>query len=78
MLQAKTSFGEFTFGAAPRDLTTRLDMWIPMDRDKSSWLAQAGHLTGFDGLSTERTLELIPSSDCLSDKPKEPYLRSVS
>jgi hypothetical protein len=36
-------------------------MWIPMDRDKSSWLAQEGHLTGFEGLSTERTLELIPS-----------------
>lgn len=38
-----------------------LDMWIPMDRDKGSWLAQAGHLTGLEGLSTERTLELIPS-----------------
>ena len=38
-----------------------LDMWIPLDRDKSSWLAQAGHLTGFEGISTERTLELIPS-----------------
>jgi hypothetical protein len=38
-----------------------LDMWIPMDRDKNSWLAQAGHLTGLEGLSAERTLELIPS-----------------
>src|SRR6266702_4288293 len=38
-----------------------LDMWMPLDRDKSNWLAQAGHLTGFEGLSTERTLELIPS-----------------
>jgi len=38
-----------------------LDMWIPMDRDKNSWLAQAGHLTGLEGISTERTLELIPS-----------------
>ena len=38
-----------------------LDMWMPMSRDISSWLAQAGHLTGFDGLSAERTLELIPS-----------------
>src|SRR5205085_6599583 len=37
------------------------DMWIPLDRDKSSWLAQAGHLTGLEGLSNERTLELIPS-----------------
>jgi hypothetical protein len=38
-----------------------LDMWMPLDRDKSNWLAQAGHLTGFEGVSTERTLELIPS-----------------
>lgn len=38
-----------------------LDMWIPLDRDKTSWLAQAGHLTGLEGISTERTLELIPS-----------------
>lgn len=38
-----------------------LDMWMPMSRDVSSWLAQAGHLTGFEGISTERTLELIPS-----------------
>src|SRR5712664_3624770 len=38
-----------------------LDMWMPISRDVSSWLAQAGHLTGFEGISTERTLELIPS-----------------
>jgi hypothetical protein len=38
-----------------------LDMWMPLNRDISSWLAQEGHLSGFDGLSTERTLELIPS-----------------
>jgi len=38
-----------------------LDMWMPMSRDISSWLAQAGHLSGLEGISTERTLELIPS-----------------
>ncbi len=38
-----------------------LDMWMPINRDQSSWLAQAGHLTGLEGLSTERTLDLIPS-----------------
>src|SRR5262249_4700477 len=32
-----------------------------ISRDQSSWLAQAGHITGLEGLSTERTLELIPS-----------------
>ena len=38
-----------------------LDMWMPISRDNSNWLAQAGHFTGFEGISTERTLELIPS-----------------
>ena len=38
-----------------------LDMWMPLSRDISSWLAQAGHITGLEGISTERTLELIPS-----------------
>src|SRR5467141_2375708 len=38
-----------------------LDMWMPLNRDISSWLAQEGHLTGLEGISTERTLELIPS-----------------
>lgn len=38
-----------------------LDMWMPINRDISSWLAQAGRLSGLEGISTERTLELIPS-----------------
>src|SRR6266508_3163718 len=38
-----------------------LDMWMPINRDVSSWLAQEGHLSGLDGISAERTLELIPS-----------------
>jgi hypothetical protein len=38
-----------------------LDTWMPLNRDISSWLAQEGHLSGLEGISTERTLELIPS-----------------
>lgn len=49
------------FWRRTKRLNNSLDMWIPMDRDKGSWLVQAGHLTGFEGISTERTLELIPS-----------------
>ncbi|MGI8836101.1 MAG: hypothetical protein ACR2H4_05620 [Pyrinomonadaceae bacterium] len=46
---------------------------MPMSRDVSSWLAQAGHLTGFEGISTERTLELIPSLTISeTGKRKEP------
>ncbi len=38
-----------------------LDMWMPINRDISSWLQQEGHLSGLEGISAERTLELIPS-----------------
>src|SRR5437016_3999016 len=38
-----------------------LDSWMPVSRDKSGFLNQAGRLTGLEDISTERTLELIPS-----------------
>jgi hypothetical protein len=38
-----------------------MDSWMPVSRDISGILNQAGRLTGFEGISTERTLELIPS-----------------
>ncbi|MCI0387436.1 MAG: DUF5916 domain-containing protein [Acidobacteria bacterium] len=38
-----------------------LDSWMPFSRDKSGILNQAGQLTGIEEISTERTLELIPS-----------------
>ena len=34
---------------------------MPNSRDISSLLSQEGHLTGLEGISTERTLEVIPS-----------------
>ncbi|HEV2903549.1 MAG TPA: carbohydrate binding family 9 domain-containing protein, partial [Pyrinomonadaceae bacterium] len=37
------------------------DSWMPISRDVNGLLNQAGKITGFDGISTERTLELIPS-----------------
>ena len=37
------------------------DSWMPISKDQSGLLSQAGHLTGFENISTERTLELIPS-----------------
>ncbi|HUS10611.1 MAG TPA: DUF5916 domain-containing protein [Pyrinomonadaceae bacterium] len=37
------------------------DTWMPISKDQSGLLSQAGHLTGLEGISTERTLELIPS-----------------
>jgi len=36
--------------------------WMPLFRDKSGFLSKEGHITGLEGISTERTLELIPSA----------------
>nr|MBA3247098.1 carbohydrate binding family 9 domain-containing protein [Pyrinomonadaceae bacterium] len=38
-----------------------LDSWMPISRDISGTLNQAGQITGLEGISTERTIELIPS-----------------
>jgi hypothetical protein len=38
-----------------------IDSWVPLNRDISGTLTQAAHLTGLEGISTERTLEVIPS-----------------
>lgn len=35
--------------------------WMPISREIASTLNQAGHITGLEGVSTERTLEIIPS-----------------
>jgi uncharacterized protein DUF5916/cellulose/xylan binding protein with CBM9 domain len=37
------------------------DSWMPISQNESGLLSQAGHITGLEGISTERTLELIPS-----------------
>jgi Domain of unknown function (DUF5916)/Carbohydrate family 9 binding domain-like len=42
-------------------LNNELDSWMPVSKSVSGTLNQAGHLTGLDGISTERTLEIIPS-----------------
>jgi hypothetical protein len=42
-------------------INNEFDSWMPIDRAQSGWMSQAGHVTGFEGVSTERTLELIPS-----------------
>ena len=38
-----------------------MDSWMPVSRDISSNLVQAGHITGLENISTEHTLEVIPS-----------------
>ena len=44
-----------------RRLDNENDSWMPISRDKSGRLNQEGHLTGLEGISTERTLEIIPT-----------------
>ena len=38
-----------------------LDSWMPLSREISGTLIQQGYITGLEGISTERTLELVPS-----------------
>ncbi|MEW6207853.1 MAG: DUF5916 domain-containing protein [Acidobacteriota bacterium] len=44
---------------------TRLDnennSWMPVSRDKTGLLNQSGHITGLEGIATERSLEIIPT-----------------
>lgn len=37
------------------------DSWMPISQNQNGILNQEGHITGLEGISTERTLELIPS-----------------
>lgn len=38
-----------------------IDSWMPNNRDNASFLNQAGHVTGLEGILTQRQLEVIPS-----------------
>jgi hypothetical protein len=42
-------------------LDNEQDSWMPISRSDTSILGQAGHITNLEGISTEHTLELIPS-----------------
>ena len=58
-----------------------LDSWMPFSRSIDSNLSQAGHLTGLEGISVERTIELIPSAT-LSQNSRfvpalAPHLRDI-
>jgi hypothetical protein len=42
-------------------MNNETDSWMPLVRGQSTLLSQTGHLTGLEGISAERTLEVIPS-----------------
>jgi hypothetical protein len=42
-------------------LDREYNSWMPISRDKAGLLSQFGQITGLEGISTERTFEVIPS-----------------
>ncbi len=53
------------------------DSWMPISRDINGLLNQAGHITGLEGVSTERTLELIPSLTVAENGKRLAHFNSV-
>jgi hypothetical protein len=51
--------------------------WMPISRDNSSLLGQEGRVTGLEGLSTERTIEIIPSLTISEEGRRVPTLLSA-
>jgi hypothetical protein len=44
-----------------KHLDNEQNSWMPIMRSKSGFLSQEGHITGLENISTERTLEIVPS-----------------
>jgi hypothetical protein len=44
-----------------KHLDNEENSWMPIERGKSGFLSQEGHITGLENISTERTLEIVPS-----------------
>jgi hypothetical protein len=44
-----------------KHLNNEENSWMPIARGRSGFLSQEGHITGLENISTERTLELVPS-----------------
>jgi hypothetical protein len=58
-------------------LNNEQSSWMPISRDNSSLLGQEGHVTGLEGLSTERTIELIPSLTISEEGRRVPTISSA-
>jgi hypothetical protein len=58
-------------------LNNEQSTWMPISRDDSSLLGQEGHVTGLEGLSTERTIELIPSLTISEEGRRVPTISSA-
>jgi hypothetical protein len=58
-------------------LNNEQDSWMPISRDNSSLLGQEGRVIGLEGLSTERTIELIPSLTISEEGKRVPTMLSA-
>ena len=44
------------------------DSWMPLSRDRTGFLNQTGRLTGLEGISTGRPIEIIPQPHTVRDR----------
>ncbi|HEU4388690.1 MAG TPA: DUF5916 domain-containing protein, partial [Blastocatellia bacterium] len=58
-------------------LNNELDSWMPVSKDISGTLNQAGRITGIEGIATERTLEIIPVLTISESGQRVPTLSSA-
>ena len=58
-------------------LNNEQSSWMPISRDNSSLLGQRGHVTGLEGISTERTIEIIPSLTLSEEGRRVPSILSA-
>ena len=58
-------------------LNNEQSAWMPISKDNSSLLGQSGHITGLEGVSTERTIEIIPSLTVSQEGRRTPTITSA-
>ena len=58
-------------------LNNEQSTWMPISKDNSSLLGQEGHMTGLEGISTERTIEIIPSLTVSAEGRRVPTITSA-
>jgi Domain of unknown function (DUF5916)/Carbohydrate family 9 binding domain-like len=58
-------------------LNNEQSTWTPVSRDNSSLLGQSGFITGLEGISTERTIEIIPSLTISEEGRRTPTITSA-
>ena len=58
-------------------ISDEMDSWMPISRDRSGFLNQEGHISGLDGISTDRMVEIIPTLTMVETGKRVPVLPST-